>query len=166
MKKLVLTIASLTLCLIMHSAFAADMKIGVIDVNKILADSSQVTDAKNKLKSQFEPREQAIKDAQKKLRSDIEDYNKNSPTMKAAASKTAQQNIMEEQKKLQDLEASFQTDFTTAQNQAMDAILKSIQDAAAKVAASEHYDLIITKMSAAYSSSAMDITGKVSSAMK
>lgn len=165
MKKIVVTIFSLALFLVANAAFA-DLKIGVIDLNKILASSSKVSDAKAQLKKQFEPKAKEINDAQKKLKSDIDNYSKNSPTMKSDDSKALQQKIMDEQKKLQEMEGNFQNDVTTAQNKAMDDIMKHVEDVVNKVAAKEKYDFVLTKMSAAYSDPKFDITDEVIKEMK
>lgn len=165
MKKIAVLIAAAALFAFTNSAMA-DTKIGIIDLSKILAESSQVNDAKAQLKKQFDGRGQEIATAQKALKTDIEAYNKNSPTMKADASKAAQQKIMDEQKKLQEMEASFQNDVTAAQNKAMEKIMNDIQDVVKKVATEEKFDLVLTKMSAAYNNPSLEITDKVIKAMK
>lgn len=157
MKKIALTIASVALFLVANSALA-EMKIAVVDLSKALADAPQVAEAKAQLKKQFDPRQDEIVAAQKKLRTELDDYNKNSPTMKADAAKAAQQKIVDDQKKLQDLETNFQNDVSNVQNQKMQVILKHVEELVNNLAAKGKYDLVLTKMSAAYSNPKLDIT--------
>jgi outer membrane protein len=165
MKKIALMVASVALFLFAHSAFA-DLKIAVVDVSKILADSKEVAEAKAQLKKQFDPRQDEITAAQKKLRSEIDDYTKNSPTMKADAAKSTQNKIMDDQKKLQDLETSFQNDLSKEQNQKMQDILNHIETVIKKVAADKGYDLVVTRMSTAYVNPKLDVTAEVSGLLK
>lgn len=165
MKKIAVIVASLALFLVANSAFA-ELKVGVIDLNKVLAGSPQVADAKAQLKKQFDARGQEISNLQTTLKADVEDFNKNGPTMKADASKAAQQKIMEKQKKLQELETSFQADVSKAQNTAMEGIIKHVEELINKVATDGKYDLVITKMSAAYYNPKLDVTDAVVKLLK
>lgn len=165
MKKLVLATGSAILLFMAGNVFA-DTKIAVIDISKIIAESPQVAAAKAQLKKQFDPREQEIVDAQKTLRADVDNYSKNSPTMKSDEAKTAQQKIMDEQKKLQDMESKFQNDLSTEQNSVMQKIMKKVESITTKIAEDKKYDLVVTKMSAAYSNPKLDITSDVIDEMK
>lgn len=164
MKKLLLAVAAGAL-LVSGSVFA-DVKIAVVDLGKVLADSPQVSTAKSELKKKFDPREKAIVDAQKKLQADVKKYEKENVTMKEADIKKAQQKLMDQQKKLQDMQTSFQKDLMEAQNKSMQTILKQVEEVLNKLAAAEKYDLILTKMSAAYSNPKFDVTDQVLSQMK
>jgi outer membrane protein len=144
----------------------AELKVAVVDLNKVLSESPQVSAAKNDLKKQFDPREKAIVEAQKKLQSDVKKYEKDNITMKEADLKKAQQKIMESQKKLQELQASFQKDLVDAQNKSMQSILKKVEEVIAKISRADHFDLVLTKMSVAYNNPSFDITAKVATEMK
>ena len=165
MKKLFVGVASVALLLFGSLAFA-DMKIGDLDVSKVVASAPQLDTAKEKLKKQFEPREKAITAAQKQLRSDVEDFKKNSPTMKEEDSKAAQQKMLDEQKKLQDMQVSFQNDLGTAQTDAMHDILKNIETVVNKIAIDQKFDLILSKTSIAYNNASLDVTDEVIKAIK
>jgi outer membrane protein len=160
MKKLLITVAAMLSLGLASSAFA-DMKIGVLDINKVLLASPQVAAAKEKLKKQFGPREQEIVDARKKLQSDIEDYNKNGSTMKADVQKDTQSKIMDEQKKLQEMEGKFQTDVNSAQTTEMQSVLKKVESIVNRIAADKKFDLILTKVSTAFNKPEFEVTDAV-----
>jgi outer membrane protein len=165
MKKVLMSLSMGILFLVGTSAFA-DVKIGVLDISKVLMDAPQLNVAKDQLKKQFQPRDQSIVDAQKKLKADIDGYTKNSPTMKAADQKAAQQKIMDEQKSLQDLQVKFQNDVNDAQNKAMQDIMKKVEGIVAKIAADQKYDMVVYKNGVIFSNPKSDITDFVAAEMK
>lgn len=165
MRKILLVVT--TMVVVMFSTAAmAETKIGVIDLNKILLESPQLTTAKADLKKKFDGREKELLDAQKKFQGDIEGFNKNSTTMKEDAKKEAQDKIIGQQKKLQDLQTKFQNDLTTAQNDIMRDILKKVESIVNKTAEDKKLDLVITKISTAYNKKELEITDDVIKQMK
>jgi outer membrane protein len=157
MKK-VFVMAAAVLSLGLATSVFAEMKVGVLDMNKVLLASPQVVAAKEQLKKQFSPREQEILDARKKLQADIEDYNKNSSTMKADQQKDTQNKIMDAQKKLQETEGKFQNDVSAAQNSAMQTVMKKFEGIVNRIAANKKLDLVLFKAGVAFSKPEFDIT--------
>lgn len=141
-------------------------KIGVVDLNKILLDSPQLNAAKTDLKKKFDPREKELNDKQKSFQKSIEDFSKNSPTMKPADKEATQKSIMDEQKKLQELQSKFQSDLSAEQNKLMGDILKKIETIVNKIAANKNFDLVITKVSTAFNKKELEITDEVVKEMK
>lgn len=166
MRKLVIATAVASLLMVAGSGFAEEMKIGVLDLNKVLLDSPQVAKAKAKLKKQFEPKEQKMLAQQKALQEDIKKYEKDSITMKSADLKVAQQKIMDEQKKLQDAQEGFQRDMLKAQNEAMQTVLTKVEKMVQSIAEADKLELVVTKAAVAYNNPKFDITAKVSKALK
>lgn len=164
MKKVLLLIAA-GLLLTANAAFA-DVKFGVLDLNKVLSNDPQVTLLQDQLKKQFEPRNQEIVTAQKTLQNDIDKYNKESNKLKGNDVKKNQDKIIGEQKKLQELQASFQHDLTDAQNKSMQTILKRVETVVNKIAADQKYDLVVTKVSTVYNDPKLEITDKVVTELK
>ena len=165
MKKLFIAFASSALFLLSGLAFA-DTKIGVLDISKVISNAPQLEAAKTQLKNKFDPREKEITNAQSKLRAEVDDFKKNSPTMKETDSKAAQQKILDEQKKLQDMQVSFQNDLNAAQSSAMQDILKNIESVVNKIATDKKFDLVVAKAGVAYSNPSLDITDDVVKAIK
>jgi len=147
-------------------AFASDGKVAVVDVQKVLADAPQVASVKTKLQNQFDPQSKEIANMQKQLQADVEKYSKDSAVMKDKEKKDLQDKIADNQKKLRDKEVSFQQDLVNAQNQAMQGILKQIQDAAENIAKKQQYDMVLVKGAVLYNNAALDITDKVIASLK
>lgn len=163
-KTLVISIAAAFL--FFGAAVFAETKIGVINFNKILLDSPQLAAAKADLKKRFEGREKEMTELQRKFQKEIEDFNKNGPTMKSEDQKKAQQKIIDQQKKLQQLQGKFQEDLGNAQNKAMKSIVEKVESIVNSIGSKEKYDLILTNASTAYSKKEFDITNKVIAQMK
>ena len=165
MKRFLVNFSAVVLFVFGATVFA-DMKIGVLDLNKVMMDSPQVEAAKAKLKSKFDAREKEMVASQKAFQADIEKFNKESPTMKADAQKAAQQKIIEQQKKLQDAQSKFQNDLNTAQNEELKGIVKKIEGIVNKMAADKKFDLIVAKAGTAYNKPELEITSDVIAQMK
>lgn len=162
-KLLIATAISALFCV--NAAFA-DIKVGVIDLQKVLTSAPQVTAARAQLKSQFDPRNKQIVDERKFLQTDIEKYSKDNAVMKDQERKDLQGKITDEQKKLRDNEADFQQKFMAAQDKSMQEVTKQIQDVVDKIAKDQKYDLILAKGATAYNNPSYDITDQIITALK
>lgn len=165
MKKLSVIISAIVLFAFGTASFA-EMKIAVVDLNKVMLESPQWEAAKTKLKNKFDAREKEILAAQKTFQNDVENFNKNSLTMKEAAKKTAQQKIIDQQKKLQDMQMKFQNDFNAAQTDALQNVMKKIDGIIKTIAADEKLDLILAKGAVPYNKPELEIADKVIKQMK
>jgi outer membrane protein len=144
----------------------AGLNIGVLDLNKVMMDSPQLAAAKTKLKNDFDKREKDMIAAQKAFQADIEKFSKNSPTMKDADKKAAQDKIVAEQKKLQEDQTKFQNDLSAAQGAAMKDIVKKIEGIVNGIAADKKFDLVLAKAGTAFNKPELEITTDVINQMK
>jgi outer membrane protein len=165
MKKFLLVIFAATLFIFGTAAFA-ELKIAVVDMNKVMMESPQFKAAERDFKSKFNSREKTIVDAQKSFQKDIEDFNKNGPTMKVEDQKATQKKIIDQQKKLQQMQADFQKDVNVAQNKAMKDIVSKIEAVIKKVATDKKVDIIFEKIGVRYSKPEFDVTDEVIKQMK
>ncbi|MEI8054748.1 MAG: OmpH family outer membrane protein [bacterium] len=165
MKKFLITMSAVVLFVFGMQAFA-DMKVGVLDWNKVMTDTPQVEVARKVLKEKFEKRDKEMLAAQKAFQADIEAFNKNGPTMKADDQKAAQQKIINKQKELQDKQAKLQKDLSDEHNKVMKDIMSKVEGVVSKVAADKKLDLVITKQATLYSKSELDVTSEVIKQMK
>jgi len=139
----------------------ADIKIGVVDINKILMDSPQLAKVKNDLKKKFDGREKKIADAQQEFQKAIEAFNKNGPTMMADKKKAEETKIIKQQQNLQQMQGKFQQDLGEAQNVAMQGIFENVKDVVKKIAESKGLDLVIAKNAVPYSKPGLEMTDEI-----
>lgn len=165
MKKFLITMSAVAVFALGTQAFA-DMKIGVLDLNKVMMDSPQLEAAKKTLKGKFDAREKEILALQKTFQADIEKFSKDSPTMDEKKKTAEQQRIVGLQKDLQEKQAKFQKDLGEAQNGAMKDIVKKIEGIVNGLATSKKFDLIIAKAGTAYNKPELEVTDEVIKEMK
>ncbi|MCK4869912.1 MAG: OmpH family outer membrane protein [Gammaproteobacteria bacterium] len=163
MKRLLVLVAGVVLS---TSVFAANMKIGILSVQEVLHKAPQVAALQTKLKNQFKPQQVKLVAAQKQLTAEMQKLNRDSAIMKPADKKALQKKIIKGQRAFRQLQVGFQHDLTVAQNGAMKAVLNDIRSAVNKVAAKDHYNLILVKSAVAFNDSNLDITKQVISRLK
>ena len=139
---------------------ANSIKIGYIDVEKVINNLSQYQQENNTLIQQFEPKKQQLLD----LFKHIELLKKNLNNVEANVSNETYQKELE---KIRELEISFQTDTELWQQQLNQEKRESLQKIETminlvieKFATSENYDLILYQ-NAAFVSDQVNITNKI-----
>jgi len=134
---------------------------GVVDVNGLLASIPQVKAIQDNIKNQFDVRSKEVIDLQKSFLDNIKTYRQTSGSMDKEALKKEQQKLVDENKKLEEMQVNFQRDLVTAQNEALRPILKQIDDIVHKIAKEQNFDMIIAKTSTLYYKSQFEITDQV-----
>ena len=139
---------------------AHSIKIGYIDVEKVINNLSQYQQENNALIQQFEPKKQQLLD----LFKHIELLKKNLTNVETSESNETYQ---KELKKIRELEISFQTDTELWQQQLNQKKRESLQKIETminlvieKLATSENYDLILYQ-NAAFVSDQVNITNQI-----
>lgn len=158
------------LMLFTNFAFAADtsasMKIGILDGEKVLRTSSQVAEINKSLEKQFRPIHDKIMQEQQTVQAEIEKLNRDNATMTEKERSTLQDKIIADRTKLRSDQESFQQNINAAQDKEMGKFMEALKAAVNKVAAAQHYDLILLKQATAYSTSQADVTDQVLNALK
>ena len=164
MKKVCLAVCGLSMMLGVGTAFA-DMKVGVIDLQKVLTTSPQVKQARNKLMAKFDPSKNEIAALQKSLRDDFDKLSKNKAVMKDDERKALETKIDSEQKDLRTKATDFEQKFNQEEEKTMQDVTKQIQNVVDKFATDNKYDLIIAKGATAYNNPSFDVTPQVVDAL-
>ena len=168
MKTMVLFVGTLLMLGFFSLGFAENVgvNVGVVDVNKILANVRQIKDIQADLKKQFDPRGQEIVNSQKAFRDNVEKYRQNNTTLQGEALRQEQQKLVDENKKSQDDQLNFRRDLIAAQNQALRPVLAQIESIVNKIAQERKFDLVVTKVSTAYNNPQFEITDQVIAEME
>jgi outer membrane protein len=139
----------------------AEVKIGVLDLNKILMNAPQVNAMRDTIKNQFDPQGKEITRMRDTLKQDVDKYNKTNASLSTAQRKEVQLKILRENKQLQDKQLSFQQNLITAQNNLMRPFLQKISDITTAIAHKQNFNLIVIKTSTAYNDANLEITDQV-----
>lgn len=149
------------LIMLPYFAYAADLKIGIVDTEKILRESVPAINAQKKIEQEFLPREdeaqllaQQAKVLQEKLENvtlDITDTNR----------KALERELANLSREYQRAQRQIREDLSVRQNEEYGVILEQTTQTIHKIAENEGYDLILQKQEAVYRSERIDITEQV-----
>ncbi|NWF76057.1 MAG: OmpH family outer membrane protein [Nitrospirae bacterium] len=148
-------------CLPISSIASDQVKIGVIDIQKVLNESEEGKKAKSNLETLIRSKQSIIDEKGKaieKLKSEIE---KQSSVLSADARKNKEEEleklIREYQRTVQDSQAEIKK----KESDLTDIILREIQEIVSKIGETEGYTLIIEKGMIIFSNKNIDITDTI-----
>jgi len=158
LKKSIITFALMFLAV---SVQAADFKIGVVDTKAVLSKAPQLKAANDRIKQQFQERQNELVDLQKQG-----EELKNKAKREQMTMTNVQRLDIDRQLQALDSQFSlkqkfFQEDIKIATSQEQQKVAKKINEAIQKIAAAEKFDLIIAREVAIHAVPAIDITDKV-----
>lgn len=138
-------------------AGAADVKIGMIDTQKILRDSKAAKSARDVLmkdldakKAQYRTREDAVRKLQEELKKDT-------PSVRQEMAEKLEREI----KELGRLDTDLKDEFKKKEAELGRKLLKEISDIVKEFSKKEKYTVILEKRSVVSSDEAIDITDKI-----
>ena len=158
MKKSLLVVGILSF-LFSFPSFAE--KIGIVDINKVMAESKDASKIKSDLEAKFKPREQKLLTEQKSIQEDIQKLQRDDAVMTEAQKKALQEKIIKARKDFEIKGRAFQQEVNTAQGQAMKQLFEKVKGVVDSVAKAGKYDVIFQKDAVQYISPDHDITSQV-----
>jgi outer membrane protein len=161
MKRVTGILIALALSVVGFNAFADNVKIGVVDLQKIMQTSSQMKEIQAKLEKDFKPRRDKLVDMEEGLKQDMEKFKRDSAVLGDAQKKELEKKIVAVQQTFEREGQQYQQELSTAHNEAMEELYSKIRKAIAKVADTDKYDVVLQKDAAPYSAEKLDITDSV-----
>lgn len=163
MKRISLLITFFVVVAFTVPAFAADVKVGVLDLMKVIDLSEAGKKAKTEMNAKIKAAEAEVKKEQDKLLAMKAEIEKQAPMLSPTALAEKQRNyedkLLDFKRKLQDYEYELQSkDFELAQ-----VILTQTKDIIDKIGKEEGYTIILERTNSAvlYFPASVDITEKV-----
>jgi outer membrane protein len=139
---------------------AAELKIGYVQVDKILQDAPQTAESGKKLEREFTSRTQELERLQKQIK-DIETaLDKDSLTMTEADRKNKERDASNLKIDFQRKQRELREDVNLRKNEELGALQDKINKAVTAVSEAEGYDLVVYG-GVAYANKKIDITDKV-----
>jgi outer membrane protein len=165
MKKLLSSLMLLGLAGFGQSVFADAVRIGVVDLQKIVQTSPQIKTIQQGLEQKFRSRRDALVNTEKDLKAKIEAFKKDSVVMNPSQKKDNERNLIALQQKFERDGQQYQQELSTAHNEAMEDFYTKVRAAISTVAKNEHYDLIVQKDAAPFTTEKLDVTKQVIAAI-
>lgn len=166
MKKIITIFTLFFSILFVVNAQASELKVGVIDLHKVVSESKEVKEVRQNLETKFKPRQEKLLKMQSAIQENIDKLRRDDAVMTDKQKDELKQKIMQQRSELDKKGASYQEELNTAQNQAMQQFFAKVKKAIEAVANKEKYSLVIQKESAPYVATSLDITDSVLNALK
>lgn len=145
-------------------AHAAELKIGYVQVDKILQEAPQTAETGKKLEREFSPRTAELERLQKQIRDIESQLDKDSLTISETERKNKERDVSNLKIDFQRKQRELREDINLRKNEELGTLQDRINKAVTTVAETEGYDLIVYS-GVAFASKKIDITDKVLKAL-
>jgi outer membrane protein len=166
MKKLALTLATVAALTSVSTLSAATLKVGVINLQKILAAAPQAKKAEAKFKDEFAPREAKLKASAQTFQQAAQTFERNASVMSDKQKQAETKKLTDERAQLQQTQTQFSHDAQAAQAAMMKEVFAGVKTSVNKVAVKNGYDLVLQSTTVAYFKDKFDMTQQVIDALK
>ncbi len=155
------SLIALGLSLAASVGFAQQVKIGMVNAERILSESKSAVAATNRLKTEFSGRETQLTKEGAALKTAIEKYQKDAPTMSESARATREKQLVAQEEAFQNKRAQFQEDLATRRNKELEQIQDKARGIIKQIAEAGNYTLIVSAEAVVYTTPQSDITTQV-----
>ncbi len=153
------SLAFVTLFLVNVSAYA-DLKVGFVQVDKILQEAPQTIESNKKLEKEFSSRTDKLKADVKTLKDKEAAFSKDALTMKESERDAKEKSLSQLRVDVQRKERELREDINIRRNEELGGLQEQINKAVTSVAKAESFDLVLYN-GVAYASEKIDITDKI-----
>ena len=146
-------------------AQADEIKIGVVDTERVLAESAPALRALKKIEKEFLPRDQELKKMASQAKALQDMLEKDGKTMPEADRRSKERELATLNREYQRAQRQMREDLSLRQNDEVAALQLTATKAIQVIAETEKYDLILPLRDLIYRSQRIDITEKVIKAL-
>jgi outer membrane protein len=139
---------------------AAELKVGYVQVDKILQEAPQTVESGKKLEREFSPRTQELERLQKQIRDQEAALDKDGLTMSETERRNKERDVANNKLEFQRKQRELREDINLRKNEELSVLQDRINKAVTAVAEAEGYDLVVYS-GVAFASKKVDITDKV-----
>jgi len=144
-------------------AQAQEFRMGFVNTDRIFKEASTAKAAQAKLEQEFSKREKELVDLGASLKSLVDKFERESPTLSESQKNARQKQLLEQDRDFQRKRREFQEDLNSRKNEELQQVLERANKVVKQVAEAEKYDVVIQE--AVYISPKHDITDKVIKAL-
>jgi outer membrane protein len=144
----------------------ATLKIGVINVARLIEQSPQSEAVTQKLQDEFGPRQRDITAMQTKLRTQTETFQRDSPVMGEEERVNLERQIRDAQRELERTQNVYLEDLNLRRNEELGKLQRDVLTKAQEYARAQKFDLLLADQSVIFASTAVDVTDAVIALLK
>lgn len=142
------------------TANSAELKVGYVQVDKILQEAPQTAESGKKLEKEFSPRSQELDRMAKQIKDLEAALDKDGLTITEADRRSKERDIQNIKTEFQRKQRELREDINLRKNEELGSLQDRINKAVQSVAKAENYDLVMYS-GVAYATDKIDITDKV-----
>jgi len=146
--------------------YAADLKVGYVNLGSLLQESTAGQTANKKLEKEFKPRMDKLKNMNEKIKKLDKKLKKDGDVMSAAEKKKTARQITKLKRDFDRARTEANEDFQIRRNEVLGKLQKQASTVIMKIAKEQNFDLILPKSSIIYASKKIDITQQVLKQLK
>lgn len=139
----------------------ADLKVGFVNVPKLLEKAPQAEKAKKELEKEFSPRDKKLVAESKEIKAMEEKLGKDSGVMSDAERQKLEKEIINRKREAKRAQDEFREDFNLRRNEELGKLQREVFEAIQSLAKEESFDLLLTD-GVVYASEQIDVTEKIS----
>ena len=152
---------SILACLFVSSvSYAADIKLGVVNIAYVLKHAPQAAAARKNLEAEFAPREEEILKFEKTLKTETAKLAKDGAIMSPAGKKQLERKILNLKRDIKRAKEEFTEDLNIRRNDELNKLQKIVNNAIVSLAEKESFDVIFGD-NVMYANKRSDITKEV-----
>ena len=164
--KVWLTAAIVAAGLALGAQAQGNLKIGVINLGRVVEGSPQYAAAKKKIDDEFGPRQRDLEAMAAKLRTQQETLQRDAPVMSEEERANLERQLRDGQRDLERTRNEVVEDFNLRQNEEIGRLQRDIISQAQQYAREQKYDLLLADQTVVFASTAVDITDAVIAVLK
>jgi outer membrane protein len=161
-----LTIAVSAVLLFSASAGAQDVKIGFVNVGRLISESPQATSAMEALQEEFAPRQREIIALQNAFKEKQGQTERDLEVMGPEERRNSEQQLRKEERDLARSQQEFTEDINLRRNEALGKLQRELLREVQVFATNEGFDLVVSSDGVLYASPVIDVTEKVLEGLK
>jgi len=146
--------------LLSANTLAADLKIGFVNVARLLEKAPQAEQAKKELEREFSPRDKKLVAEQKEIKQMEERLAKDSAVMSQSERDRLDRDILGRKREAKRAQDEFREDFNLRRNEELTQLQKEIFEAIQSLAKEGNYDLLLTD-GVVFANESIDVTSQV-----
>ena len=141
-------------------AAAAEVKVGFVDVRKVMELAPQSEEARNSIEKEFAPRDRELLQQQKEVRTLEDRLVKNAAVLSEVERQRKETDIRASKRELRRAQDEFREDLNLRRSQELSKIQQTAREVIQKFAKAEKYDLVVSE-GVIFAGKRVDITDKI-----
>lgn len=166
MKRINFFLILITACLSIPSYSYGASKIGIVNMQRVMAESSFAKRMREDIERELKPQGKRLQSKVKQIAKSKDQFEKNAMAMSSSQRIETEQSIMNQLLEVKKLEAEFANTARSRDKQALQQMSDKVRAAIDQIAQQEGYDLILHAETVLYSKGATDLTDSLIQAIR